>query len=425
MDNGFENKNWLKLDNAALIYPATLNRKIATMFRFTVALTEEVDTYILQESLNNVMKRFPTFNYSIKEGFFWFYLNFINDSPKIGQDYQNPMVRIHWKDNKNYMFRVRFYCNRIAVEFFHALTDGTGGLTFIMTLVGEYLRLKYSISLKYNSLVLNPNDKASNKEIEDCFLKYAGKTGKMDKEEKAYHIKGIEENANIINIITGKINIAKLKEICSKYNATITEFLSALIVESIEEMARKDNISKSVPIKVSVPVNLRKVFNTNTFRNFSSYVNIGICSNKNGHAFEEIVEVIKRQMKEMTTKKKMTEKISANVNLANNFVIRIIPLFIKKRIMSIVENRVGDGYVSTTLSNVGLIKLPKEMEKYITDVNFILGKSKGKSGSIGAIGYKDTLYISFSRKIKEAEFERLFFTKLVKMGLEVEIESNR
>ena len=121
----------------------------------------------------------------------------------------------------------------------------------------------------------------------------------------------------------------------------------------------------------------------------------------------------------------MTEKISANVNLANNFVIRIIPLFIKKRIMSIVENRVGDGYVSTTLSNVGLIKLPKEMEKYITDVNFILGKSKGKSGSIGAIGYKDTLYVSFSRKIKEAEFERLFFTKLVKMGLEVEIESNR
>lgn len=425
MEKKFENKSWLKLDNAALIYPAIINRKIATMFRFTVDLTEEVDIDLLQKALNNIMERFPTFNYSIKEGFFWFYLNFINDTPKIGQDYQNPMVRIHWKDNKNYMFRVRFYCNRVAVEFFHALTDGTGGLTFIMTLIGEYLKLKYSISFKYNNLVLNPKDKPLETEIEDCFLKCADKTGKMEKEKKAYHIKGIEENANIINIITGKININKLKEICSKYNATITEFLTAVIIDSIEDIVRKENRSKSVPIKVSVPVNLRKIFNKNTFRNFSSYVNVGIYSDKNGHSLDEIVETVKRQMKEMTTKKKMTEKISANVNLAKNFIIRIIPLFIKKRIMSIVEYKVGDGYISTTLSNIGLVKLPKEIEKYVTDINFILGKSKGKSGSIGAIGYKDNLYISFSRKIKEVEFERLFFTKLVKMGLEIEIESNR
>ena len=160
-------------------------------------------------------------------------------------------------------------------------------------------------------------------------------------------------------------------------------------------------------------------------RNFSSYVNVGIKVTKDNYSFEEIILEVKRQIKEMTTKKKMTEKISANVNLAKNLLIRIIPLFIKKRIMSLVENRVGDGYVTTTLSNIGLVKLPKEMEQYITDINFILGKSKGKSGSISAVGYQDTLYITFSRKIKEVELERLFFTKLVKMGLEVEIESNR
>ena len=142
---------------------------------------------------------------------------------------------------------------------------------------------------------------------------------------------------------------------------------------------------------------------------------------------KEFLEKIDRIEKRISAqkKKKMTEKISANVNLAKNLLIRIIPLFIKKRIMSLVENRVGDGYVTTTLSNIGLVKLPKEMEQYITDINFILGKSKGKSGSISAVGYQDTLYITFSRKIKEVELERLFFTKLVKMGLEVEIESNR
>ena len=425
MDNEFENKNWLKLDNAALIYPASLNRKIATMFRFTVTLTEEVNTDILQEALNNVMKRFPTFNYSIKEGFFWFYLNIIKDKPKIEQDYQNPMVRIHWKDNKNYMFRVRFYDSRIAVEFFHALTDGTGGLTFIMTLVGEYLKLKYAISFKYNDLVLNPNDKPFSSEMEDSFQKYSEKSGKMGKEEKAYHIKGIEENPNIINIITGKVSITKLKELCRKYNATITEFVVAVMIDAIEDIVKKENPSKKLPMKVSVPVNLRKIFNSNTIRNFSSYVNVGVNSGSEDLSFDVIIAEVKRQMKEMTTERKMKDKFSANVNLANNMIIRLIPLFIKKRLMSVVENKVGDGYVTTTFSNIGLVKLPKEMEKYITDINFILGKSKGKSGSTSAIGYKDTLYITFSRKIREAEFERLFFTRLVKMGLEVEIESNR
>lgn len=424
MNNKNKDMTWLKLDNAALIYPATINRKIATMFRFTVTLIDEVDMELLQKALDNIMKRFPTFNYALKEGFFWFYLDLIKDSPKIGQDYQNPLVRINWKDNKNYMFRVRVHHNRIAVEYFHALTDGTGGLTFILTLVGEYLKLKYNINYKYNNLVLNPNDEVLDEEIEDSFLRYAKKSGKMDKEKKAYHIKGIEENANIINIITGKVSISKLKKICTKYNATITEFLTSLILESLEEISKKE-INCNRPVKVSVPVNLRKIFNSSTMRNFSSYVNVGIIVDKNGHSFEEIIFEVKRQIKEMTTKKKMTEKISANVNLAKNLLIRIIPLFIKKRIMSLVENRVGDGYVTTTLSNIGLVKLPKEMEQYITDINFILGKSKGKSGSISAVGYQDTLYITFSRKIKEAELERLFFTKLVKMGLEVEIESNR
>ena len=40
------------------------------------------------------------------------------------------------------------------------------------------------------------------------------------------------------------------------------------------------------------------------------------------------------------------------------------------------------------------------------------------------ISYEDKLYISFSRIIKEAELERLFFTKLVEMGIPVTIESN-
>ena len=65
------------------------------------------------------------------------------------------------------------------------------------------------------------------------------------------------------------------------------------------------------------------------------------------------------------------------------------------------------------------------MMKYVTDMNFILGKSRGKSTSTGMIGYNNKLYISFSRTIKESEYERLFFTTLSSMGIDILIESNR
>ena len=65
------------------------------------------------------------------------------------------------------------------------------------------------------------------------------------------------------------------------------------------------------------------------------------------------------------------------------------------------------------------------MEKYVDEVGFALGKSRGKPGSVSCIGYKNNLYITFTRKIKEAELERLFFTELVNNNIPVLIESNR
>jgi len=416
---------WLKLDNAALIYPATLSRKLAAMFRLTVTLIDKVDMDILSKALDNIMPRFPSFNYTLKEGLFWFYFDQINDKPLIDGDYQNPMLRICFKENKNYMFRVRVHGSRIAVEYFHALTDGTGGLTFLLTLTGEYLSIKYGIKIAYNDLVLNPYEEASKEEIEDSFLRYARGKGGLEHEKKAYHITGIMENYNVLNIITGKVSISELKKITKKYKATITEFLVSLMIVCIEEISKKEIKQNKKPIKVSVPINLRNIYKTKTLRNFSSYVNVGVDATKDNHTFKEVLKTIKMELKEKTREKNINAKISGNVNMANNIFVRIMPMFIKKRIMALFESVMGDGYITTALSNIGLVSVPMEMQKYITDMNFILGKSRGKSTSVSAIGYDDKLYITFSRKIKESEFERLFFTKLVKMGLDVEIESNR
>ena len=122
--------SWIKLDNAATIYPSTLSRKYAAMFRMTVTLKEKVDKEILNTALSNVIKRFPSFSYKLKQGLFWSYFKHIEGTPDIDEDVNNPMIRINFKKNKGFMFRIRYFDKRLAIEYFHALTDGTGAITF-------------------------------------------------------------------------------------------------------------------------------------------------------------------------------------------------------------------------------------------------------------------------------------------------------
>ena len=418
--------NWIKLDNAATIYPSTLSRKYAAMFRMTVTLKEKIDKEILNTALKNVMKRFPSFSYKLKQGLFWCYFKHIDGIPNIDEDVNNPMLRIDFKNNNGFMFRVRYFDKRIAIEYFHALTDGTGAITFLLTLTSEYLRLKHSIDITYTDKILNPNDKVNVEEYSDSFKKYAGDMGLLDKEDAAYHFKGTLLDKNIINIITGTIPIKSIKKECEKYNCTITQFLASVMILSIQEIQEKDNIfrKKKKAIKISIPVNLRKIYKSTTMRNFSSYVNVGIDTKYGHYTLEEIIKEVKGTMNILLNEKRINAKITANVKLSNNYFVRLIPMFIKKHILSMSERLLGDRYHSTTFSNIGVIDIPGEMSNYVKELGFMIGRSRGKPGSCACVSYKNNIYISFSRKIKESDFERLFFTKLVEMGIPVTIESN-
>ena len=137
-----KNFEWLKLDNAAKIYPAAMSRNWTAMFRLSATLKESIDPLILQQALSSTLKRIPSFALRLKKGIFWYYLEKIDGMPKVTKDYKNPLVRMRLNEDSGFMFRVRYYENRIAVEIFHVLTDGTGGMIFLNTLIAEYITLK-------------------------------------------------------------------------------------------------------------------------------------------------------------------------------------------------------------------------------------------------------------------------------------------
>jgi len=141
-------KPWIKLDNAAKIYPAAKRRNWTALFRMSARLTEPVDPVTLRAALELCAKRFPTFTLRLRRGLFWYYLEHIDGVPEIQRDVANPCVRMDLRENRGFMFRVRYYENTIGVEIYHVLTDGTGGLCFLKTLVAEYVNSLDSYELE-------------------------------------------------------------------------------------------------------------------------------------------------------------------------------------------------------------------------------------------------------------------------------------
>ena len=91
MKNAMFDKEWFKLDNAAKIYPAARSSRWNAVFRMAVVMKEEVRPDILQQALDDVIDRFPTFRVTLKKGFFWYYFQFINEKPKIQEEKITPV----------------------------------------------------------------------------------------------------------------------------------------------------------------------------------------------------------------------------------------------------------------------------------------------------------------------------------------------
>ena len=126
--------DWLRLDNAAKIFPAVTNKKETNTFRVQMELTEVVDSDLLQLATNNILNRFPMFKVRLKLGLFWNYFE-KNERPlKIRPLTSKVNEKIIPKENNGYLLKVFYYNNLIVVEFFHSLTDGTGALIFLKAL---------------------------------------------------------------------------------------------------------------------------------------------------------------------------------------------------------------------------------------------------------------------------------------------------
>ena len=417
---------WLRLDNAAKIYPAAMRKNWSNVFRLSVTLLEDVDCDVLQSALELTAPRFPSIAARLRRGIFWYYLQQLPSAPELTQERSWPLCHMDRREMRRSALRVIVYKNRIAVEFFHSLTDGTGALVFLKTLTAEYLEQKYGVSIPAENGVLDRQQTPSPGELEDSFLKHAGPAAASRRGKNAWRLSSRREDVQALNLVCFRLPVKDTLELAHKYQVSLTVFLSAVMMGALLEM-QKEKIRKPhrrKPIKLLIPVNLRQIFPSETLRNFAMYIIPELDPRLGEYELEEICGIINHKMAMELNAKYMGSMIATNVNDERNPFVRLIPLPIKNMVMRAIFDSVGERQSCLSLSNLGAVRIPEPMEQYVRRFDFILGPQAAAPYNCGVISYGDTVCINFIRNICQPELERHFFRLLQNLGLSVTVESN-
>ena len=412
---------WDKLDNTAHLFPVIAGESMTNTYRIAVELTEEVDGVKLQEALNIVLPKFDLFNVRMRTGFFWYYFEENGKkAPTVKEEHTYPCRYIQPNKNRGYMFRVRYYKKRISLEVFHVLTDGMGGINFLKELTYQYLRLVHPELREKVGDALS-TDTSLNRE--DSFLhNYRRSAKKGYQSKRAYQIKGEKLDSEEFGVIHGYVKIPALKEVCHKYVLTINEYLVATYVCSIYKECLHGMTSDRA-IRAAVPVNLRPFFDSVTTKNFFVMVSAELVPDQENLSFVDVLERVKTSLRAQINKEHLEKLFSYNVSNQQNLFARAVPLFLKNIAIRLVYTQSALAN-STTITNIGNIRLEPEYEPYVQMFHAFLAMSKGQLLKATICSYQDTLAITFSSTLAEAHVQRAFFRQLAADGLEVTIESN-
>lgn len=417
---------WMRLDNAAKIYPAAKRRNWNNFFRLSATLNEEVDRELLKSAMDVTMRRFPSIAVRLCHGVFWYYLEELERAPEISDEKPWPLAHTPFDSINRCALRVIVHRCRIAIEFYHALTDGNGGMVFLKSLIAEYLEQKHGITIPCVKGVLDRLEEPRKEELEDGFSKNAGTISAKRNASTVYRIRCTPEKGNIRHLTTFIIDTENALTSAKRYGVSLTVFLTGAMLYALQTLQNEQipDKRKQKPLRVVVPVNLRTLFGLNTLRNFVHVVMPEIDPRMGDYSPEEIFSSVKHQLGVLITKKNLQSMFTPNVNAERNPVLRIMPLFIKNIAMKLVYDTVGEKTNCLNLSNLGAVDLPEIMKEYVARFDFVLGVQATKPNNCGIVSYGGKLYLNFIRNTVEPALEMRFYHTLRALGVDIKVESN-
>ncbi len=363
------NNNWYKVDNVAKVFLATAGKRDTRTLRVSCSLWDDIEPDILQEALLCAIQQRPQFQVRIRRGLFWHYMEDTDIQPVVVEEHGRVCPQLYASNRAMLHYQVSYFYNRINLDLFHAISDGTGALEFLNIIVLEYLKLKYPE--RYDSVKIHSG--ASESDLnEDSYRQFFENMGlKGSQLKKAYHPGGMRLPYDQLQFFEVHIPTAEILPKAKEMGVSLTSYIGASFMQAIKD--DMPSRCKTPLVNVSMPVNLRNYYPSHTSRNFFNNINIA-------HSFDEPISFadLAREF-DVTMKSNLTpDKIKAQMDSFETMEyvapVRVVPLAIKQLTVK-YGSKASDKKVSVVLSNLGVQKPPAEIADMILNYSAFCSSS--------------------------------------------------
>lgn len=408
-------ENWLKVDNVSKIFLATYNERDTRSLRVSCTLNEDIDPYILRNALRRTISSRNIFQVRIRRGVFWHYIEHTDEMPEVSEERGRPCPVLYGKNYKGSLhYNVSYYYNRINLDIFHVLTDGTGALEFLNIIVVNYLKLKYPD--KFSEMFIGSEASAGELEA-DGFSQYYEKGSRISSSaRKAYHIRGLKLPYDQLQFFNVKFSVKPLIDKSKSIGVSLTSYVSARLMMSIYR--DMPSLKRNLPVTLSVPVNLRRYYSSETSRNFFNSVYISHIFSGN-ESIDELAVVLDNQLRSNISPENIKLQMNHYQRLEHIPFLRIVPLAVKQPVIRMFTKKEA-GNVSAVISNLGVMKVPEDVRSFIKDYAVYCSHNELY---ISMCTYDEKLTLGITTGCRNTGVLRDFITGFSKEGIDVEVNA--
>lgn len=410
-----KNLSWSRLDNAAKIFPPTSHGSATGVFRLSCELREPVAPDVLQTALDRTLERYPHLLMVMRRGVFWYYLEQTTLRPSVVPEHAPPCAALY-EGSRSLLFRVSYWRHKVSLDMYHVLADGAGAIEFFESLMTAYLMLRHP-----EAGVDGLPQASVSQRWADSFQKYykphsGGKSS--DGLGRAYRLRGVRRAGGGLTVIEGVADVRQVLAAAHRCGATLTVYMTALLLSAIHsEMYVRE---QKKPVVLTVPVDLRSFFPSQTTRNFFGTIRVGYDFSKRSGEIDDIVACVAAAFKEELTPERLGARMNQLSALEHNPVLRLIPLALKNPVLRL-SGAVSDRGETAALSNVGKFRLPDALHPYVRGFGVFMST---RATQLCTCSFGNELHFGFTSAFENTEVQRRFFELLVNEGIEIEIRSN-
>ena len=352
------------------------NKENSTILHVQMEMKEPIEEIALIRAAEQTMKRYPAFAMRLvwtSDGFE--YEENKRPAPVFSLQ-EGKQYHLGSEETNGYLFRISFRDNAIVLSLHHSITDGRGVMEFVKTLLYYYL--------KETGVTVNPEGIVRTNEIP-----YDAEAELEETAERFADCSIPEEPAGDIGKIVpfalpetcwdeaGNYSCRSFKVSCSSKDAkaaaqragtAVSAWLTAVVAKALEKTYdTADKLMLAV-----VTANIRPFAQSDTMFNFSGYVTLGIPSQLRTAPFAVEAQQIEAQLRNGNTPEAAVKTIRKKRREVQEYRKMSFEEVFDSEERKMAEKKKNRQAMAFLLTNVGVLKLPKDIYAHLITVDLSL-----------------------------------------------------